>query len=51
MVAMTADADDARAYANGQISEATFVDRLSGVVDPTFLLTSSPPDESGSGGF
>jgi hypothetical protein len=37
MLIVTADAADARAYAAGQIDEATFLDRMTGWVDPSVL--------------
>jgi hypothetical protein len=40
MLTVTADASDARAYAADQIDEATFLDRVSGWVDPSILTQS-----------
>jgi hypothetical protein len=40
MMIVTADAPDAVAYANGRMDEATFLDRVSGWVDPSVLAQS-----------
>jgi hypothetical protein len=45
VMAMTADVDDARAYADGQMDESSFIKTLNGIADPVFVLSSGSGSE------